>query len=83
MTDTEYIVKFNEQIEKLDDFHMVRSIKSITDDFYSDIMLDSLSLMEFIMLCEQAFDKNIYNEHNICKIRTPKDIINILENDKQ
>lgn len=56
-------------------------IKTHNDNLYTDLGLDSLAVVELVMMCENEFGIVIEDE-TIEKLRTVKDIISVIEKGK-
>lgn len=54
---------------------------NINDDFYHDIGLTSLGLVELIMICEDKFNFK-FTDDEIIKIKTVEELVNLIENKK-
>jgi acyl carrier protein len=82
MKEEEYIVEINKLIDTLEERHTISFISNIDETFRDDLFFDSLSLVELAMDCEHRFSVKMTDEE-IASIKTVKDLIRIIEENKK
>lgn len=54
-------------------------VKTEEDSLYGDLGLDSLAVVELVMLCEKEFEIVTINDEEIDRLETINDLINLIE----
>ena len=54
-------------------------VKTEEDSLYGDLGLDSLAVVELVMLCEKEFEIVTINDDEIDRLETINDLINLIE----
>jgi acyl carrier protein len=53
-------------------------IKNIDEDLYGDLGMDSLAVVESVMLCEDEFDIHVEDD-DIVRLKTVGDLVNLID----